>query len=90
MNCQSGIYKYHNLQVEEFPYFLYEVSIYCITPKLSFIITTKYFKTNNLLDIDDTKVLKHYKNFNIIRFITLLGVPKSFIKENNLIELTKK
>lgn len=88
MNSHSGnksiTYRYEDCQIEVLPYFLYEVSIYRIALMRANILSTRYYTSDKLLKVKEVEVIKHFKNFNIKRFITLLGAPKSFIEENNL------
>lgn len=49
------------------------------------ILGSKYFKSDKLLNIKkDVEYLKKTKDYNIVRYIDLLGAPMSFIEENNL------
>ena len=77
-------YKYQDSQIEVLPYFLYEVSIYRIAPMRVNILSSRYYISDKLLNVKEVEVIKQFKNFNIERFITLLGASKSFIEENNL------
>lgn len=86
MNSHSGTnsYRYNNLQIEELPYFLYEVSIYKVYKNRSNLLSNKFYKSEVLLNVCESKVIKKFNKFSIICFVTLLGAPISFIKENNL------
>lgn len=77
-------YRYQDEQIEVLPYFLYEVSLYRIAPMRANILSTRYYTSDKLLNVKEVEVVKRFKNFNIERFITLLGAPQSFIEENNL------
>jgi hypothetical protein len=85
-------YRYQDLQIEQTPKFLYEVSIERVEPNRVNTIVCRYYTSGKLLNVKECKVIKRFKNFSLFRFITLLGAPKSFIKENNLpeFELLKK
>lgn len=87
-NSHSGdkpiTYRYEDYQIEVLPYFLYEVSIYRIAPMRANMLSTRYYTSDKLLEVKEVEVIKRFKDFNIERFITLLGAPKSFIEENNL------
>ena len=48
------------------------------------MLSTRYYTSDKLLEVKEVEVIKRFKDFNIERFITLLGAPKSFIEENNL------
>lgn len=80
------LYKYQDLYVEEMPYFLYEVSLYRIEKNRANLLCSKYYKANKLLKIKECELVRRFNNVSIERFITLLGVPESFIKENYLYE----
>ncbi len=84
----SGIktYRYENLQIEELPYFLYEFTIYKIYKKGFLLLSSKYYKSDNLLNVKESKVIKRFNKFSIVAFVTLLGTPKEFIEQNNLKE----
>ena len=88
MNVHSGdksiTYSYQDLQIEVFPYFLYEVNIFRISPMRANILSSRYYISDKLLNVKEVEVIKRFRTFNIERFITLLGAPPSFIKENNL------
>lgn len=83
--CNSPkIYEYRGNPIEVLPTFLYEVSLYKIFPNSASLLSSRYYTSNKLLKIEETKVVKRFKNFFIERFTTLLGTPISFIKDNNL------
>lgn len=48
--------------------YLYEVSIYKITKKTAQLLSTRYYKSSKILNVDQCTV-KKYNNFSIIRFI---------------------
>ena len=48
------------------------------------VLSTRYYTSEKLLEVKEVEVIKRFKDFNIERFITLLGAPQSFIEENNL------
>lgn len=48
------------------------------------MLSCRYYTSDKLLNVKEVEVVKRFKNFNIERFITLLGAPISFIEENNL------
>lgn len=78
--------------IEVLPYFLYEISIYKITKNTAGLLESKYYTSTKLLNIKKDVVCKKYKNYSVIRFITLLATPIDFIIENKLpvYELKKK
>lgn len=88
MNSHSGdkpvTYRYQDSQIEVLPYFLYEVSIYKTAPKMSSILSSKFYTSKKLLEVEEMTILKRFRNFDIERYVTLLGAPQSFIEENNL------
>ena len=77
-------YRYQDNQIEVLPYFLYAVDICIVAPKISLSFGYRYYTSNKLLNVKEVEVIKRFNNFNIERFITLLGATISFIKENNL------
>ena len=77
------IYRFGNDKVEELPYFLYEVTLYEISKNTARLLKSTYYKSDKLL-ITKKEICKKVKNKLIVKSINLLGVPFSFIKENNL------
>lgn len=77
-------YRYQDCQIEVLPCFLYEVDLYFISPRRANLLSCRYYTSDTLLKVKEVEVIKRFKNFNIERFITLLGAPISFIEENNL------
>ena len=77
-------YRYQDNQIEVLPCFLYEVDLYFISPRRANLLSCRYYTSDRLLNVKEVEVVKRLKNFNIERFITLLGAPISFIEENNL------
>ena len=86
-NCtpQKNVqYRYNDLQIIALPYFLYEVNIYKISRGIVNNLSCRFYKSNKFLSVKETEVVKRFKNFCLVRYITLMGAPISFIKENNL------
>lgn len=83
-SAEVTFYRYNDDAVEILPYFLYEVSIYKIESTRASLLSCKYYSSNKLLKIKEVEILKTFREYTIERFITLLGAPESFIKENNL------
>lgn len=78
-------YEYKNHAIEEMSYFLYEVEYWKINLQYnSYILRSQFVKAKDLLDIEESTLIKKGKDFSIYRCITLLGAPKSFIEENDL------
>lgn len=84
----TELFLFGNDKIEVLPYFLYEVTIYQISKSMVRLLESKYYKSDKLLNVKDTAI--RYKNYSLIRNITLLAAPIEFIKENNLQELKKK
>ncbi len=76
-------YWYQDSQIEVLPYFLYEIDLYLISPRRANMLSNRCYTSDRLLNVKEVEVVKRFKNFNIQRFITLLGAPISFIEENN-------
>lgn len=85
-------YRYEGCQIEVLPYFLYEVSIYESHRNRFNVLDSKMYTSNKFLKVKTRTTLRKTKEYEIVRFIDLLGAPMSFIKENNLpiYELTSK
>lgn len=75
------VYKYHDDYITEGKYFLYEINIYQEAPKQSNILSTKFYISNKELEINERQLIKKFKRFEIVRYITLLEAPNWFIKE---------
>lgn len=88
----SGIktYVYKEFQVEELPYFLYEISINKYWKNGFCVLGHKFLKSSKLLDIKQNNIFKRYKDYIIEKGISILGVPYDFIRENNLSIYEKK
>ena len=84
----TELFLFGNDKIEVLPYFLYEVTIYQISKSMVRLLESKYYKSDKLLNVKDTAI--RYKNYSLVRNITLLAAPIEFIKENNLQELKKK
>lgn len=67
------------------PYFLYEVELCFVSPKRFNTLSYRFYTSDKFLNVKEVEVVKRFKNFSILRFITLIGAPISFIEENNLL-----
>jgi DNA gyrase/topoisomerase IV subunit B len=76
-------YRYNNEQLEEGNCFVYEVSIYKLSPNRVECLASKYYKSDKELSLKECKQ-KKYKGYTIVRYLSLLIAPKSFIEEHNL------
>lgn len=77
-------YRFGGDRIEPMPYFLYEVIIYKATKNMAGLLDSKYYKSDKLLKIKNEVTCKKFKDYQIIRYINLLGAPMEFIKENKL------
>lgn len=77
-------YRFRGVQIEVLPYFLYEVSIDKLWKNGFGNLKSRYFKSDRFLKIVQTEESKQFDGYRIVRSITLLGAPYSFIKEHNL------
>lgn len=75
------VYKYHDDYITEGKYFVYEVNIYQESPKQCNILSTRFYISNKELEINERQYIKVFKNFSIVRYITLLEAPDWFVKE---------
>lgn len=66
------------------PYFLYEVSVYKIAKNMAGLLDSKFFKSDKLLKIKNEVTCKKFKDYQIVRYVDLLGAPMEFIEENHL------
>lgn len=80
----STSYRLQDNRVTITSFFLYEVSVYKIEPNCVSILGSKFYKSDSLLNIKKETTEKKFKNYSIVKFVDLLGVPESFVKENNL------
>lgn len=77
-------YRFENGQIEVLPYFLYEVSVDKLWKNGFCCLKSRFFKSDKFLKIKNTEEIKYFDGYSIVRSITLLGAPYSFIKEHNL------
>lgn len=77
-------YLFGENRIEPMPYFLYEVSIYKIAKDMVGLLGSKYYKSDKLLKIKNEVEYKKFKDYQVVRYIDLLGAPMEFIEENNL------
>lgn len=77
-------YVYNGEAITVSPFFIYEVDLYRIAENRANVISTRYYKSNKLLNIKDVEIVRRFDKFTIERYITLLSAPQSFIEENNL------
>lgn len=84
------IYLIGDNKVEIMPYFLYEVSIYKITKNMAYLIDSQLYKSDKVLKVRNDVTVKKYRNYSIVRYITILGVTKEFVEENDLPIYKKK
>lgn len=78
------VYLYNGWRIGVSRYFIYEISIgkywkggYCL-------LGNKYLKTEILLTIKKTCETQKFKGYTIIKDISLVSAPRSFIEENHL------
>ena len=81
MKDLSTVYKYHDDYIIEGKYFLYEVNIYQEAKWQSNILSTRFYISNKEIALPGRMIIKKFKKFEIVRYITLLEAPKWFIKE---------
>lgn len=84
LSGNKKLYVYLDSKVYEHPKFLYEVSIgkywkygYCL-------LSSTHYESDKLLNISKPNEYKRFKDYMIGKSITLIGVPKYFIEENEL------
>lgn len=86
----SGTYRYKDYQVEELPYFLYEVSISQYWSNGYALLNHKFIKSNEELKIKNDSIIKRYNNCILEKHISLLGAPHDFVKSLPEYKLYKK
>ena len=84
------IYLIGDNKVEIMPYFLYEVSIYKITKNMASLIDSQLYKSDKVLKVRNDVTVKKYRAYSIVRYVTILGVTKEFVEENDLQIYKKK
>ena len=72
------------------PYFLYEVSIYKITKNMASLMDSQLYKSDKVLKVRNDVTVEKYRDYSIVRYITILGVTKEFVEENDLPIYKKK
>ena len=80
MKDRPTIYKYHDDYIIEGKYFLYEVNIYQEAKWQNNILSTRFYISNKELNLSERVLIKKFKKFDIIRYITLLEAPNWFVK----------
>lgn len=84
------IYLIGDNKVEIMPYFLYEVSIYKITKNMASLMDSQLYKSDKVLKVRNDVTVKKYRAYSIVRYVTILGVTKEFVEENDLPIYKKK
>lgn len=84
------IYLIRDNKVEIMPYFLYEVSIYKITKNMASLVDSQLYKSDKVLKVRNDITVKKYRDYSIVRYVTILGVTKEFVEENDLPIYKKK
>lgn len=77
-------YLLHGNRVEIMPYFLYEVSVYKIAKNMAALMGSRFYKSDKLLKIKNDVTVKKFKDYDVVRYVDILGVPQEFVEENNL------
>ena len=83
-------YRFGEDRVEPMPYFLYEVSIYKITKNMASLMDSQLYKSDKVLKVRNDITVKKYRAYSIVRYVTILGVTKEFVEENDLPIYKKK
>ena len=84
------IYLIGDNKVEIMPYFLYEVSIYKITKNMASLMDSQLYKSDKVLKVRNDITVKKYRAYSIVSYVTILGVTKEFVEENDLPIYKKK
>lgn len=84
------IYLIGDNKVEIMPYFLYEVSIYKITKNMASLMDSQLYKSDKVLKVRNDVTVEKYRDYSIVRYVTILGVTKEFVEENDLPIYKKK
>lgn len=77
-------YRYQDSQLMVAPTFIYEVDLYYIAKNRANLLSSRTYTSDRELNVNEVEIVKRFKKFSIERFITLVGAPIAFIKENNL------
>ena len=81
---KSVTYRYQDSQLIVTPTFMYEVDLYYVSNNRANLLLSRVYTSDRELNVNEVEVVKRFKKFSIERFITLIGAPIAFIKENNL------
>ena len=84
------IYLIGDNKVEIMPYFLYEVSIYKITKNMASLMDSQLYKSDKVLKVRNDITVTKYRAYSIVSYVTILGVTKEFVEENDLPIYKKK
>lgn len=78
-------YRFEEHRVTIGPCFLYEVSVYKISKNTVSLLSSKFYKSEELLNIkSDEIVLEKNKDYSIVKSIDIIEVTESFKEKNNL------
>ena len=80
---------YEGARVKILPYFLYRVCIYKYWKFGFCVLSDRFFKSDQLLNIKNTNIIKYYKNYIIEAEVFLIGAPYEFIHNCPIYELKK-
>lgn len=81
------MYLYNNNIVGISSHFIYEATIYQLTPGTAVLLETKYFRSEKLLKISKETEIKRFSNFIIIKYINIIAVPIDFANDYKLKEI---
>lgn len=79
-------YIYNDQKIEIFSCFIYEVCLYKYWKNGFCILSSKFYKSDKLLNIKKWRKYKYFKEYMLVQEIILVAAPYNFIKENNLPE----
>lgn len=65
--------------------FLYEITIYKISKNMVSLLSSKFYKSEELLNIKSEEIiLEKTADYSIVKGIDIIGVTEEFKEENNL------
>lgn len=67
--------------------FIYRCETYKVWSKGACLISTRYYKSNNPLDLKKIPTILKRKNYNLIRFIKLIAAPEEYLNANGYIAI---
>lgn len=84
MNDLSGLFETNDGLVRIYPTFVYELNVYKYWKGGFCQLGSKICKSNKLLNFKKDNIIEKHDGYFIQKEITLIGVPREFVDQNQL------